>query len=115
MKHKLASLVCAVTLASAASAQLSGYLGPGILTGGADTIGTRAGEQVDLRFYASLTGIYDNGIQPVSVDSKGNLIQVGGLYGVRQLGFGAYGVHSWRVSQLGLNYSGDFSHYFDER
>jgi|SRR5579863_6000485 len=99
-----------MALASTASAQLSNYLGPGILTGGADTIGNRAGEQVDLRFYASLTGIYDNGIQPVSVDSKGNLIQLNGLYGI-DAGLGVYGVHSWRVARLGLDYHADFRHY----
>jgi len=96
--------------ASNASAQVSDYLGPGILTGGADTVGNRAGEQVDLRFYASLMGIYDNGIQPVSVDSKGNLIQVSGLYGL-ELGFGVYGVHNWRTAQLGLDYRGDLRDY----
>ena len=96
--------------AGTAAAQVSNYLGPGILTGGADTIGNRTGEQVDLRLYASLTGVYDNGIQPVSVDSKGNLVQVSGLYGV-ELGFGGYGVHSWRAAQLGVDYRGDLLHY----
>jgi hypothetical protein len=113
LKHIFASLACAIALASTASAQLSNYLGPGILTGGADTIGNRAGEQVDLRFYASLSGVYDNGIQPVSVDSKGELIQIGGLYGL-DAGFGLYGVHSWRVAQLGLDYHGDFRHYTND-
>src|ERR1700733_9854346 len=113
LKLKLASLACTVALASTASAQLSNYLGPGILTGGADNIGTRAGEQVDLRVYGRLTGIYDNGIQAVSVGSKGNLIQVGGLYGI-ELGFGAYGVHSWRAAQLGLDYRGDLIHYTND-
>jgi hypothetical protein len=112
LKHLLASLACCALFASTAAAQLGDYLGPGILTGGVDTIGTRAGEQVDLRFYASLTGVYDNGLEPVSVDSKGNLVQINGLYGI-DLGFGAYGVHSWRTAQLGLDYRGDFLHYFN--
>jgi hypothetical protein len=91
-------------------AQLSNYLGPGILTHGAGDIGTRSGEQVDLRFYAGVNAIYDNGIQPISVDSKGNLIQLNGLYGV-EANVGAYGVHRWKQSQLGLDYRGDFRHY----
>ena len=91
-------------------AQLSNYLGPGILTRGAGDIGTRSGEQVDLRFYAGVNAIYDNGIQPISVDSKGNLLQVNGLYGV-EANVGAYGVHRWKQAQLGLDYRGDFRHY----
>jgi hypothetical protein len=113
LKHKLASLACTVALASTATAQLSNYLGPGILTGGADNIGTRSGEQVDLRLYATATAVYDNGLEPVAVDSKGNLAQIDGLYGV-QASLGVYGVHSWRVSELGLNYTGSFTHYFND-
>jgi hypothetical protein len=113
LKHILASLACAVALASTAAAQLSNYLGPGILTGGADNIGNRSGEQVDLRFYASASAVYDNGLEPIAVDSKGNLVQLGGLYGV-EASIGAYGVHSWRVSQLGLNYTGTFDHFVND-
>jgi hypothetical protein len=113
LKHILASLACAVALASTAAAQLSNYLGPGILTGGADNIGSRSGEQVDLRFYAGVNGVYDNGLEPVAVDSKGNLVQIGGLYGI-EASVGAYGVHSWRVSQLGLNYTGTFDHFLND-
>ncbi len=111
MKQLLAWLACCVAFASSAAAQdLSNYLGPGILTHGAGDIGNRSGEQVDLRYFIDLNAIYDNGIQPVSVDSKGNLVQVGGLYGV-DLMAGAYGSHSWRTSLLGLDYRGDFRHY----
>jgi hypothetical protein len=109
----LALLACTVALASTASAQLSDYLGPGILTGGAESIGNRAGEQVDLRFFADMTGVYDNGLQPVSVNSKGDLVQIGGLYGI-EADFGVYGVHSWRTGQLGIDYRGDFRHYFND-
>ncbi|SRR5579885_56213 len=96
--------------ASTAFAQLSNYLGPGILTRGAGDIGTRSGQEVDLRFYVDVSGIYDNGIQPLAVDSKGNLVQVNGLYGTEAL-WGAYGVHQWRRAQLGLDYRGDYRYY----
>ena len=108
MKYKLIALVC--LFASTAAAQLSDYLGPGILTRGAGTIGTRSGEQVSLRLFAGVNGIYDNGIEPLSVDSKGNLVQVKGLEGI-DANFGAYGVHEWRQALLGLDYMGDFRHY----
>ncbi len=106
-------MACILVLAAAAAAQVTNYLGPGVLTGGADTIGNRSGEQVDLRLYAGLNGVYDNGLQPVSVDSKGNLVEIGGLYGI-ELAFGAYGVHSWRAAQLGLDYRGDLIHYTND-
>jgi hypothetical protein len=113
LKHILVSIACSAVLASTATAQIANYLGPGILTGGADNIGTRGGEQVDLRLFADVTGIYDNGLQPIAVDSKGNLVQVNGLYGI-EADIGAYGVHSWRTAQLGLDYHGDFRHYLND-
>lgn len=91
-------------------AQFGGYLGPGILSRGAGDIGQRSGQQVDLRFFVDVSGVYDNGIQPFALDAQGNLLKVSGLYGV-QVNLGAYGVHQWRQAQLGLNYSGNFSHY----
>lgn len=91
-------------------AQVGSYLGPGILTRGAGDIGDKSGQQVDLRFFVNLEGVYDNGIQPFAVDSKGNLIQVNGLYG-EQLDLGAYGTHRWKTGVLGLNYTGDFYNY----
>lgn len=101
-------LLCAFV--STGFAQVGGYLGPGVLSSGAGTIGTRSGQQVDLRFYADISGVYDTGLQPYAVDSKGNLISVGGLYGV-QVDLGAYGTHSWKTAQLGLDYSGNFYDY----
>jgi hypothetical protein len=108
LKYRLLALACA--FASTAAAQLGNYLGPGILTRGAGDVGTRSGQEVDLRFYAAVTGIYDNGLQPISVDSKGNLVQTGALEGA-EAQIGAYGVHRWRASQLGLDYHGTFRYY----
>jgi hypothetical protein len=65
-------MALAVAFASTAAAQLSDYLGP-ITTPGASQIGVRSGRTVDLRFYPDASGFYDNGLQPVSVDPKGNL------------------------------------------
>jgi len=110
LKHSSVLLVCCAAFASTAAAQLSNYLGPGILTNGAGDIGNRGGEQVDLRLYADVNAIYDNGLQPFSVDSKGNLVQVGGLYGIEGM-VGVYGSHMWRTGLLGLDFRGDFRHY----
>jgi hypothetical protein len=97
-------------LSPLAMAQPGSYLGPGVLSRGAGDIGTRAGAQVDLRFFASVSGVYDTGLQPYAVDSKGNLVTLNGLYGV-EASFGAYGTHRWRESLLGLDYLGNFTHY----
>ena len=91
-------------------AQLTNYLGPGVLTRGASNIGQRSGQDVDLRFFANATGIYTNGLTPLSVDSSGQAVHVGGLFGV-QVGLGAYGRHQWRKSVLGLDYTGNYRHY----
>ena len=110
MKPFLAAVACGAAFASTAAAQLSNYLGPGVMTGGVQNIGMRAGEQVDLRFFAGVNGIYDNGLLPAAVNSNGKLVPINGLYGI-EAQVGAYGVHSWRTSQIGINYSGDFLHY----
>jgi hypothetical protein len=102
------ALACA--LASTAAAQTGGYSGLGVLSRGAGDIGAHSGEQVDLRFIASADGIYDTGIQPFSLDSSGKLAQVNGLAGV-EAALGAYGVHTWRRAQLGLDYRGTYRHY----
>jgi hypothetical protein len=108
LRYKLLALAC--IFASTAAAQLSDYLGPGILTQGAGDIGTRAGQPVALRFYAEATAVYDTGLQPLAVTSTGALTQVNGLYGA-EADIGVYGVHQWRQAQLGLDYRGSFRDY----
>ena len=92
------------------TAQISDYLGPGILSRGAGDIGTRSGQDVDLRLFGNVNGIYDNGLQPYSVDGKGQLVTVDGMYGV-EASVGAYGVHKFRHAKLGLDYKGTYRHY----
>jgi hypothetical protein len=92
------------------TAQISEYLGPGILSRGAGDIGTRGGQDVDLRFFASVAGIYDTGLQPFSVDGNGQLATVSGLYGT-ELAIGVYGGHNFRHGRLGLDYRGTYRHY----
>jgi hypothetical protein len=99
-------LACCSTM----TAQISDYLGPGVLSRGAGDIGTRAGQDVDLRFYVNATGVYDNGIEPYSVDGSGKLVTVNGLWGT-EIAAGAYGVHKWRHAKLGLDYKGTYRHY----
>jgi hypothetical protein len=99
-------LACCSTM----TAQISNYLGPGILTRGAGDIGTRAGQDVSLRFFVNATGIYENGLLPYSVDGAGNLVTVNGLWGT-EVALGGYGVHNFRHARLGLDYRGTYRHY----
>lgn len=111
MKTRMMAMVLACC--STMTGQISNYLGPGILTRGAGDIGTRAGQDVDLRFFVSATGIYDNGLQPFSVDSTGQLATVNGLWGT-EVALGAYGVHNFRHARLGLDYKGTYRHYTEQ-
>ena len=108
MKTRMIAIVLACC--STVTAQVGDYLGPGVLSRGAGDIGTRAGQDVDLRFFASATGIYDDGITPYSVDGNGKLITVGGVYGT-EFSIGAYGTHNFHHARLGLDYTGSYRHY----
>lgn len=101
----------ACSLASSALAQLGGgYLGPAVLSSGASGVGNRSGQMVDLRFYAGVNGVYDSSLEPVAVNSQGQLVTVGGAYGV-EANIGLYGTHSWRTALLGVDYRGTFREY----
>jgi hypothetical protein len=98
-------------LASVASAQFgSGYLGPSILSRGSSGVGSRGGQQVDLRFFANLNAIYDTGLLPLASDTTGHIVDVGGQAGM-EVQVGAYGIHNWRTAQIGLDYRGNYRHY----
>jgi len=98
-------LPLAFTLASIASAQTGQYPGLGVLSSGTGDIGAHSGEQLDLRFYGEVDAIYDTGLQPFSINSQGQLLQVNGLAGM-QAAAGVYGVHTWRRAQLAIDYRG---------
>lgn len=101
-----------VAAASPVNAQDAGnlpsYQGPGVASLGAGSVGLRSGEQVELRYYAGVSGVVDTNLQPFQLDAQGNLIRVHNLYGVQVSG-GAYGVHRWKRAQLGLDYAGDYT------
>jgi hypothetical protein len=98
---------------STMTAQVTSYLGPGILTRGAGDIGLRGGQDVSLRFFVNASGIYDNGLQPYSLDTTGHLATIDGLWGT-EVALGAYGVHNFRRAKLGLDYKGTYRHYSEK-
>ena len=56
-----------------------------------------------------MNGSYDSGLNGVAVDDNGALVN-DAAYGV-SVGFGVSGLHSWKHTKIGLDYSGGFSHY----
>lgn len=86
------------------------YEGPSILSRDKSLIGQRGGRLIDLRFFGEVTGVYDSGLTPISTNSQGNLINVGGTYGV-ETGFGAIGSRRWRRDQISVDYHGSYRNY----
>jgi len=86
------------------------YQGPSILSRDKSLIGERGGKLLDFRFYGEVTGIYDSGLTPLSTDSQGNLVNVGGTYG-EEIGFGVIGTRQWRRDKLSVEYKGSYRNY----
>ncbi len=68
-----------------------------------------AASQIDFRPFATVSGVYDSGLNGVSVDANGTLINDASL-GVA-ITYGVSGLHSWKHTKIGLDYAGGFSHY----
>ncbi len=103
-------MAAASTVAAQDSTNVNNYLGPGMVSRGAGDVGLRSGEQVELRYYAGVSGVVDTNLEPFVLDAQGNLLRIHNLYGVEVTG-GAYGVHHWKRAQLGLDYSGNYRRY----
>ena len=84
------------------------YGGPAILARG-QSPGAMSTSQIDFRPFVSVTGIYDTGMNGVSVDTNGAPVN-DASFGV-MVGFGVSGAHSWKRTRVGLNYAGGYSHY----
>jgi hypothetical protein len=65
--------------------------------------------QISFRPFVEVSGVYDTGLAGVAVNSQGDLATEASA-GV-QLAWGVSGSHSWRHTQIGLDYHGDILHY----
>ena len=97
--------IAALALVSPLFAQ---YGGPAILARGQSPAAMETA-QIDFRPFVSVTGTYTTGLNGVSVDTNGAPVN-DASFGVT-LGYGVSGMHSWKHTKVGLNYSGSFSHY----
>lgn len=88
---------------------LPAYDGPSILGRAGPTTGMRGTESMPIHVQASLNASYDTNLLGYSIDSSGNFNQAKSLGFTAQIG--ASGRKLWRRSFLGLDYTGDYSHF----
>lgn len=91
------------------STEPSTYEGPSILSRDRSLIGERGGKLLDYTFYGAVTGVYDSGLVPVSVNSSGQIPSTG-AYGLEGSA-GVTGSRTWRHDRLSLEYNGSARHY----
>lgn len=84
------------------------YGGPAILSRG-DSPSGMVDSQLSFLPYFEVNGIYDTGLAGVAVSSKGELGNTASA-GLMVSG-GISGTHSWRHTQIGLEYHGDIKEY----
>jgi hypothetical protein len=85
------------------------YGGPAVLSRG-EAPAAMATPQLDFRPFLEVTGTFNTGLNAVSLNSQGQLAS-SDSYGV-QLSGGISGVHSWKHTKVGLDYTGSVAHYF---
>ena len=102
---KMPRLAALVFLAAPAFAQ---YSGPAILSRG-DAPAAMEAPQIDFIPFLSVMGVYDTGLNGVSVNSQGQLPNED-AEGV-ELDLGISGVHSWKHTKVLLNYAGAVREY----
>src|SRR5664280_2335812 len=97
-----------IAILASVSPLFAQYGGPAILARG-QSPAVMGASQIDFRPFLTVSGIYDTGLNGVSVDANGSPVNDASA-GI-SIGFGVSGFHSWKHTRVGLNYSGSFSHY----
>jgi len=72
-----------------------------------------SGPSISFRPFIEVAGIYDSGLAGVGVNAQGQVPNISSD-GV-SVAFGISGSHSWRHTQIGLDYHGDVEHYFQDQ
>jgi len=84
------------------------YAGPAILSRG-DAPTAMEAPKIDFRPFFEVSGIYSTGLAGVAVNDQGQLASTSSE-GI-EAAWGVSGSHSWRHTQVGLDYRGDIRHY----
>lgn len=85
------------------------YGGPAVLSRGQGASITSRSEDIRFRPFVAFNGIYDSGLQAVSVTPEGTVDSVNS-YGAEAIG-GVYGYKTWKRTVVGLDYRGSYRHY----
>lgn len=93
---------------SAADSAGESYGGPAPLS--REFSSALGGPQMSLTPYVEITGIYDSGLEGITVNSQGS--RTTAAMGT-QYTLGLSAAHTWRHTRLGFNYSGSASRYFN--
>ena len=106
-EHRLShcKTLAAVFVAAPLFAQ---YGGPALLTRGQAPT-AMAASQIDFRPFLSIAGGYDSGLNGVGLDPNGNPVSVSS-YSIEASG-GISGLHSWKHTQVGLDFRASINHY----
>ena len=100
--------VLTLIVIAAATPAFAQYGGPAILARG-ESPAAMSTAQIDFRPFASVSASYNTGLGGVSVDASGKQVNTDST-GV-SIAVGVSGLHSWRHTKVGLNWSTSFSHY----
>ena len=84
------------------------YAGPAILSRG-DAPTAMEAPKISFRPFIEVNGVYTTGLTGVGLNDQGQLANVS-AEGV-ELTWGVSGSHSWRHTEVGLDYHGDITHY----
>jgi hypothetical protein len=96
--------------ASDASEQQSPeYGGPAILSRGGTATVARTTVLLKLRPYVAVSGVYSSGLGTLSVDQQGQASTVDSFGEEARLG--VTGTHSWKTTEMALDYRGALRHY----
>lgn len=98
-----------IVFAVTAAAQVAEDPGPSILSRGVGTATEAGGNLPMIQPFLSLSGVYDTGLTPVSVDATGNIPKTDDYGG--EVGFGVLGYKRWRRTVLGIDYRGSLRKY----
>ena len=93
----------------ASEQQAPEYGGPAILSRGGMATVARASETINLRPYVTISGVYYDGLGTLSVDQQGRASTVGSFG--EEARFGLTGTHSWKRTEIEVDYRGVFRHY----
>lgn len=107
-RHCRLKLYRPLILLAGAIPALAQYAGPAILSRG-EAPAAMAAPQINFRPYLEVTGEYTNGLTGVTVNQQGDIANTS-AFGEGVTG-GISGVHSWKHTQIGLDYRGSYRHY----